>query len=131
MLFGRSWKVYTSDENGTDNNTLPSMSNTCTTERYMEAMTLNSIIEEVMQEGSVSCVVYSNDGSSQSITGNYVVQSLAFNGVQRSLPTFGIFSETKQTLQDLTATGYKYNPKNIVHHDRQHSTQYWCYGQGM
>ena len=43
--------------------------------------------------------------------------------MQRSLPTFGIFSETKQTLKDLTvttinvlsaATGHKYSPKEIL-----------------
>ena len=37
----------------TDNNTLPSMSNTRRTERYMDVMALNSIVEKIMQEDSV------------------------------------------------------------------------------
>ena len=104
MLFGRKWKVYSSEEYGTDNNPLPSMSNTCRTEKYMEAMALCSIVEEIMQEDNETCVVYSNDGSSQRITGSYVVQSLTVNGTQRSLPTFGIVTENKESLKDLTVT---------------------------
>ena len=100
MLFGRKWKVYSNETYGTDNNTLPSMSNTRRTERYMEALALYYIVEEIMKEDSESCVVYSNDGSSQGVTGNYVVQSLTVNGTQRSLPTFGIFTETKKSLKD-------------------------------
>ena len=123
MMFGCKWKPYNENEHGTDSNTLPAMSNTRRTERYMEAMALNKIVEEIMEEDSSSCVVYSNDGSSQSKVGNYVVQSLTVNGVQRSLPTFGIFSETRENLKDLTvatldilsaSTGHKYSPKDIL-----------------
>ena len=55
-----------------------------------------------MLDDSVSCVAYSNDESSQSFTGSHVVQSLTVNGVQRSLPTFGIFMETRDSLKELT-----------------------------
>ena len=48
-----------------------------------------------------ACVVYSNDGSAHSGVGNYVVQSVFVNGVQRNLPTFGVFSEKRETLEDL------------------------------
>ena len=65
MLFARKWKVYSSDEYGTDNNTLPSVSNTRRTERYIEVMALCNIADEIMQEDSKICVVYSNDDSSQ------------------------------------------------------------------
>ena len=121
MLFDRKWKVPSSEEHGTDNNTLPSMPNTRRTESYMEAMSLCNIVEGIMQD-SETCVAYSNDGSSQSITGNYVVQSLTVNDMQRSLPTFGIFTESKESLKDLTistldilsaAPGRKYTPKQI------------------
>ena len=110
-------------EYGTDNNELPCMRNTRRTERYMEAMALNFIVEEIMEEESESCVVYSNDGSSQSVTGNYVVQSLTVNDKQRSLPTFGIFTETKNSLKDLVmatldilsaSTGRRYSAKEIA-----------------
>ena len=76
MLFGRKWKVHSENDYGTDNLTLPSFRNARRTERYMEAMALNSIVNDVMKEDSETCVVYSNDGSAQSITGSYVVQSL-------------------------------------------------------
>ena len=48
MLFGRKWKVYSKNTYGTDNNTLPSMSNTRRTERYMDAMALYYIVEEFL-----------------------------------------------------------------------------------
>ena len=50
MLFGRKWKVYSNETYGTDNDTLPSMSNTRRTERYMEALALYYIVEEIMKE---------------------------------------------------------------------------------
>ena len=123
MLFGRQWKVHNENEYGTDNLTLPSFRNARKTEKYMEAMALNTIVHEIMNEDSETCVVYSNDGSAQSITGNYVVQSLTINGVQRSLPTFGIISETKESLKDLqlatlnllsASTGFKFTSKQIL-----------------
>ena len=43
------------------------------TEQYIEAMALSLIVVETMLDDSVSCVVYSNEGSSQSVTGSYVV----------------------------------------------------------
>ena len=43
------------------------------TEQYIEAMALSLIVVETMLDDSVSCVVYSNEGSSQSFTGSYVV----------------------------------------------------------
>ena len=122
-LFQRKWKVHAGDASGTDNNTLPSSSNIRRTEAYMEAMALSCVVDEIMKEDSKACVVYSNDGSSQSVTGNYVVQSLTVNGVQRSLPTFGIFTETRESLKDLTvatlevlsaSTGYRYTPSQLL-----------------
>ena len=71
-------------------------------EQYIEAMALSAIVVETMLDDSVSCVVYSNEGSSQSVTGSYVVQSLTVKGVQRSLPTFPIFTKTRDTLKELT-----------------------------
>ena len=122
MMFGRNWKPYSTDHT-TDNNTLPSMSNARRTERYAEAMVLNLIVEEIMQHDSQSCVVYPNDGSGQSGVGNYIVQSLTVNGTQRNLPTFGIFTETRSNLKDLTvstmdilsaSTGHKYSASGIL-----------------
>ena len=122
-LFGRKWKVYAGDSNGTDNNTLPSTSSCRRTEAYMEAMALSCVVDEIMKDGSKTCVVYSNDGSSQSVTGSYVVQSLTVNGVQRSLPTFGIFTETRESLKDLTlatldvlsaSTGYRFSSSQLL-----------------
>ena len=90
---------------------------------FMEAMALSCVVEEIMKEDSRTCVVYSNDGSSQSVTGNYVVQSLTVNGTQRSLPTFGIFTETRESLKDLTvatldilsaSTGFKYTSSQLL-----------------
>lgn len=126
-LFGRKtfgeWKIYESN-NVINNNTLPSMSNTRRTECYIEAMALGLLVEEIMNENvENSCIVYSNDGSSQSGVGNYVVQSLTVNGIKRTLPSFGIFRETKESLADLTkatlqilsaSSGYRYTPKMIL-----------------
>ena len=63
-------------------------------------MVLCSVVEEIMNNDTKPCVVYSNDGSGQSGVGNYVVQSLTINGVQRTLPTLPIVSESKNTLKD-------------------------------
>ena len=52
-----------------------------------------------------------------------MVQFLTVNGVQRSLPTFSIVTETKESLKDLTiatldilsaSTGRKYTKKQIL-----------------
>ena len=68
-------------------------------------------------------VTYSCDGSSVSRTGNFVVQSFIIDGKQRSLPTFGITTESKNSLKELqiitlklltAACGHKYNEKDIL-----------------
>ena len=97
------WKPYKSGE-PYDCNTLPSPSNTKRTEPYIEAMILSNIVEEIMNGDSQSVVTYSNDGSSLNRTGNFVVQSFNINGVQRLLPTLGIFAETKKSLTELIQT---------------------------
>ena len=81
VLLGRKWKVFASDKHGTDNITLPSMNNGVRPEQYIEAIVISTIVDEIMLDDIVSCVVYSNDGSSQSVRGSYVVQSLTVNKV--------------------------------------------------
>ena len=54
-------------------------------------MILPNIVEEIMNGDSQSVVTYSNDESSLNCTGNFVVQSFDINGVERILPTLGIF----------------------------------------
>ena len=60
-LFGRKdfgeWKIY--DKHTTlDNNTLPSMTNITQTESYMEAMVLNFIVQEIMNNGKFkNCIL--------------------------------------------------------------------------
>ena len=63
-------------------------------ESYLEAMALASMVEEIMS-GKKMVITYSNDGSAMSGVGNYVVQSFTINNVQRALPTFTIFTETR------------------------------------
>jgi len=120
LLFGRNWNVYSPNQD-IDKNSLPSMSNARRTEKLAEAQVLSEIAEEMMSTES-PCVVYSNDGSSQSRTGSYVVQSFTINGKQRTLPTLPICSESKENLTDLiiatckmlsAATGNKYSPSEI------------------
>ena len=91
MLFGRNWKEYYPNQS-IDNNSLPCLSNLRRTERYAEALVLCPVVEEIVRNDAKSCVVYSSDGSGQSGVGNYVVQSLTINGVQRTLPTLPIIS---------------------------------------
>ena len=91
---------------------------------YFEAMALNMVVEEIMEDGmNDATVVYFNDGSSQSGVGKYIVQSLSVNGVKRVLPAFGIFTESRQSLAELikdtmhllsVATGFKYSSKDIM-----------------
>ena len=97
------------------------MSNLNRTGPYLEAMALSRIVEDMMQDGAV--ITYSNDGSSRSRVGAYLVQSLTINGKQRVLPTFGLISESRDTLKDLeittakilaAASGNKYSPSEIV-----------------
>ena len=115
------WKTYT-PKGISDNNTLPAPSNTRRTETYMEDMALNCIVEEIMN-GADNCVVYSNDGPSQSGVGAYVVQSFIINGTPRTLPTFGVFTESRETLSELVkftlkilcaAFGYKYKSNELL-----------------
>ena len=65
------------------------------------AMALPAIVEEIMNGDEKVCIMYANDGSAMSGVGNYVVQSFTVNGIQRTLPTFSIFSETCESLQEL------------------------------
>ena len=105
----------------TTKNTLPAHSNRRRVEVQVEAMALHMIVKQLMT--GETCVVYSNDGSYQSGVRNYVVQSLSINGVQRNLPTFGIFTEKRETLADLVkctiqilsaASVYKYSTSDII-----------------
>ena len=121
ILFKRKWKFY-DEKQPTDKNTLPAGSNMRRIEPYMEAMALASIVEEVMS-GKRMVVTYSNDGSAMSGVGSYVVQSLTIDNVQRVLPTFSIFTESRESLQDLEITtlkilccavGYRYTEAEIL-----------------
>ena len=121
MLFQRKWKFY-DREQPTDKNSLPAGSNMRRVEPYLEAMALASIVEEIM-EGKKTVVTYSNDGSAMSGVGNYVVQSFTVNNVQRALPTFSIFTESKESLKELesmtlnilcAAVGYRYTEAEIL-----------------
>ena len=65
-------------------------------------MALNLLLEDITKNPDIeTCVVYSYDGSGMNKVGSYLVQSLTINGVRRSLPTFGVFTETRETLKDL------------------------------
>ena len=50
-------------------------------------MALRAIVDEIMSSETDAAITYSNDDSSMSGVGSYVVQSLTINGVKRSLPT--------------------------------------------
>ena len=86
-------------------------------------MALNAIVQEMMEEGNTSSITYSNDGSSMNGVGSFVVQSLTINGVRRTLPTLGIFTESRESLKDLeittlkilsAATGHKYSEQDVL-----------------
>lgn len=120
-LFNRNWKVY-DKHSPTNRDTLPAGSNMRRVEPYIEAMALSSIVEEIMS-GENMVVAYSNDGSAMSGVGNYVVQSFTVNKVQRVLPTFSIFIESRDSLKELelmtlkmlsAATGFKYTEQDIL-----------------
>ena len=125
-IFGRKeygeWKTFT-DGVPTDQNTLPAPQNINRTETYVEALVLSGIAHDIMSSDSETVVTYSNDGSSQSGVGGYIVQSFSIDGKQRALPTLNIFSESRATLKELelmtfqmlaAATGYKYSEKDLV-----------------
>ena len=125
-LFGRKyhgkWKIYDRDT-PQDKNTLPAMSNIRSNQQCMETMALSMIVEEIMKDDSDTTIVYSNDGSGMSGVGKYIVQSLNVNGVKRTLPTLGIFTESRESLADLmkdtmkmmtAASANKYSEKDLV-----------------
>ena len=65
-------------------------------------MALNLLAEDITKNpNSKTGVVYSHDGSGINKFGSYLVQSLTMNGVRISLPTFGVFTGTRETLKDL------------------------------
>ena len=67
-----------------------------------ETMALNLLVEDITKNpNSKTCVVYSYDGSGINKVGSYLVQSLTMNGVRISLPTFGVFTGTREILKDL------------------------------
>ena len=72
------------------------MKNILHTEPLLEAMALCAIVNEIMSSETDAAITYSNDGSSMSGVGSYVLQSLTMNGVQRSLPTLAIFAERRE-----------------------------------
>lgn len=126
ILFGRKdhgeWKLYTAGQTP-DPNTLPDPRNVRSTEPYVEAMILSCIVKEMMTSNSECVITYSNDGSSLSGTGNFIVQSFTINGKQRALPTLGIFTESKSSMSELeiatvkilsASVGYKYSEKEIL-----------------
>ena len=97
------WRPYKSGEPYACNSLL-SPSNTNRTEPYTEVMILSNIVEEMMNGDSQSVATYSYDRSSLNCTDSFVVQSFNINGVQRILPTLGIFTETKISLVELVQT---------------------------
>ena len=105
-IFGREkfgeWKLH-SNLAVCDENTMPATSNNRRVEPEMEAMALCSIVEEIMDNSNVgeNCVILSNDGSSASGVGAYVVQSLTVNGIPWNLPILGVCTESRETLAEL------------------------------
>ena len=99
------------------------MRNINRTEAYVEALVLSGIAHDIMSSEDETVVTYSNDGSSQSGFGGYIVQSFSIDGKQRVLPTLSIFSESRATLKELelmtfkmlsAATGCKFSEKDLV-----------------
>ena len=100
--YGGAWKIY-DRKKPVDVNTLPAPSNNNRTETYIEAMALAGLVNEMMNEENKeeAVITYSNDGSSKSGVGGYIVQSFIINGKQRSLPVMPIFTESKESLKEL------------------------------
>ena len=67
------------------------------TAAYVEAIALSLIVEEMMTGNAV--VTYSNDGSSQSGVGSYVVQSITINGKRSPHLVRLMFWETKDLIE--------------------------------
>lgn len=105
-LFGRDWKPFKSNYT-IDNNTLLAMTNLVRTRNYVEAMTLNNIVEEIMNSDGGS-ITYSNDGSVLNRVGSFVVQSITVNGTQWFLPALSIVTESHETLKQLEQQPCKY-----------------------
>ena len=104
LLFGCQdfgpWKIY-DKKVSSDCHTLPAPTNLNRVEPCMEAMVLAGIVTEIMSPHIETIVTYSNDGSSQSGVGNYIVHSFTINGKQRALPTLSLFTESRKTLKEL------------------------------
>ena len=104
ILFGRQefreLKIYEKGKE-VDYNTLPAPTNMNRTKPYFEIMILASIVTEIMSPESETTITYSNDGSSKSGAGNFIVQSFIINGKQRALPTLPIFTEFVQSLKEV------------------------------
>ena len=104
ILFGRQefreWKIYEKGKE-VDYNTLPAPTNMNRTKPYFEIMILASIVTEIMSPESETTITYSNDGSSKSGAGNFIVQSFIINGKLRALPTLPIFTEFVQSLKEV------------------------------
>ena len=64
-------------------------------------MILAGIVTEIVSLESETTITYSNDGSSKSGLGNFIVQSFIINGKQRALPTIPIFTESVRSLKEL------------------------------
>ena len=77
-------------------------------------MALNAIVDELMDEKN-HATVYANDGSSRSGVGSYVVQSLTINGNHRALPTFGIVTESRESLKELELSTLKILSAAFMH----------------
>ena len=105
QLFGRCWKPH-NKQTTPDFDTLPSMRNLSENEPLFEVLALNAIVEELMEEVN-HATVYANDKSSRRGVGSYVAQSLTINGNQRAHPTFGIITESRESLKDLEVTTLK------------------------
>ena len=66
-------------------------------------------------EDIIASITCSNDGSSMSGVGSYVVQSSILNGVKRCLPTFGNFTESCENLNDLEICSLKILSASCFH----------------
>ena len=85
-------------------------------------MILAGTVTEIMSPKSETTITYSNDGSSKSGVGNFIVQSFIIIGKQRAIPALPIFTESVQGLKKLEkmtleilplASGRKYSEVEI------------------
>ena len=75
-------------------------------------MALSWIVEEMMSKDTIASITCTNDGSSMSEVGSYVVQSLTLTDGQRCLSTFGISLESR--LRDLEICTLKFYLLHVV-----------------